>query len=149
MIETFLTYSGPAGIIGLIVFFLKDYRQAKADAALAERTIGSRTDAVSTSASEARFALIQKAWDGERESLNRQLEDLRARLNAKDVDIAAQDRRIQMQETHIAEQAAEIAELRDQLQQIQAQARALQRQVNALIRQRAQDLSEGPGGTRD
>ncbi len=108
------------GLPALILFYLRDRRTTRAQATVAEGTTQAQIDLSSITAREAHVGLIQKAFDVERGSLQRQIDDLEERLQAA---LAERDR-----------QRAELRELRGEVDRLRELVGSLTDRLQAAAR---------------
>lgn len=119
-----LAAGNSVGVVSLVVWFFRDRRKDQVSARVAEKTERFQVDLTSVSAAEAHLALVNKAFDSERASLLRRIQELERLLGA------SEDRVVELQR--------KVAVLQDRVDELQGTVRALQRELSDVAR----DLDE-------
>lgn len=129
------------GIVTFIANYLRDRRKERATARtaeaagdVAEKTVQHQVDVSSATAYEARLVLLQKTWDAERESLERQVTAAEQRA----VDAETREGR---KHAELLSVLAEMDQLRTDFAALQAQLHTATRRVTELL---AQDDESNP-----
>lgn len=133
-----------AVIAALILWWVRDRRKDRAAAAVAEGTIAADVAVADIGAADARLLYAVKAFDAERASLQRQIDDCGRELDRKDALIARKDAELEHRDRVIAG-------LRDQVEELQSRLDDALRQLNS-VRQQLVELAEHDtrgGGTAD
>lgn len=113
---------------GLVLFVVRDWRMNRAASDVAEKTVEANVAVADIGAADVRLLYAIKAFDAERISLQRQIDDCGRQLERKDQDLAAKD-------AELSYQAGVIARLRDQMEELQTRLDSAQVQLNSVRRQ--------------
>lgn len=119
VLDVVLRVAGAVGVPGIVIYFLRERRKAKADAVVAERTVGSQVSKADSGALEAHVLAVESAFRAERESKDRVIAGLRA-------EMAEVERRCN---ERLAEKDGIIADLRTQVGTLTETVERLRRQV--------------------
>lgn len=102
--------------------YFRDRRKSKAEGTVAAATVEIQVEGARVQNLEQRFAFAQRAWDDERESLHRQLDQLRAELAEERRERAAEelrhDEKVGLLEARVQGMARELAEVTDELAEL-------------------------------
>ncbi|RDZ49322.1 hypothetical protein C5C07_20350 [Haloferax sp. Atlit-4N] len=113
--KTLLTAAIAGGGIGAIVAWAKERRfnQAKGDVAV--QTVELQVDHTRMQNLEVRFALAERAWDEERESLVRRVTAAEARESALEAELAKKEAKITLLEERVTRVQQELLEVTREL----------------------------------
>lgn len=103
------------GAIGLGTWYVKDRRKSRAETAVAERTVRAQVATQDVGALQATVAYVQEAFRVERESKDRQINDLTHEVHELTGEVETLRRRAQDDAERIAALRGEIQELREQV----------------------------------
>lgn len=108
------------GLLGLfgggsIWGYLKDRKKSAAEGTVAVQTIELQVDATRMQNLESRFALAERAWDEERESLTRRVGAAEARETALEQALVERDEKIRTLETRVSRVQDELIEVTREL----------------------------------
>lgn len=104
-----------AGGIGAVLAYLKDRRLNNAKGDVAVQTIELQVDHTRMQNLEVRFALAERAWDEERQSLTRRVAAAEAREMALEKALAERDAKIHDLESRVSRVQAELVEVTREL----------------------------------
>lgn len=118
--------AGAVGLPAIIGYFLVDRRRTRAAAKVAERTIDADVAKADTTALEAQFLALDKAFGLERQSYERQVRALAAQMEEVRVDAARRMEEVRaMAAQQVAELRANLAEVRTKCDHMRARLDAL------------------------
>lgn len=103
------------GGIGAVVVYFKERRLNKAKGDVAVQTVELQVDHTRMQNLEVRFALAERAWDEERESLTRRVTAAEARELALEKALAERDAKIHDLESRVSRVQAELVEVTREL----------------------------------
>lgn len=106
------------GIPGGIVWYVRDRRKSRAEAAVAERTVGAQVDQADTGAADARLAYVQRQMDLERDFHAHQVADRDAEIHRQRAELAHRDQVIAELREEVADLQRRLAELTVQLSSV-------------------------------
>lgn len=101
--------------LGLGSWYVKDRRKSRAETAVAERTVQAQVATHDVGALQATVAYVQEAFRVERESKDRQINDLSHEVQELTHEVETLRRRTQDDAERIAALRGEIQELREQV----------------------------------
>ncbi len=104
-----------AGGLGAVLAYFKDRRKSKADGDVAVQTVELQVDHSRMQNLEQRFALAERAWDEERESLSRRVAAAEAREAALEQALAERDAKIRELEARVGRVQNELIEVTREL----------------------------------
>lgn len=104
-----------AGGLGALLAYFKDRRKSKADGDVAVQTVELQVDHSRMQNLEQRFALAERAWDEERESLSRRVAAAEAREAALEQALAERDAKIRELEARVGRVQNELIEVTREL----------------------------------
>lgn len=96
------------GGVAAVLAYLKERQKAHADGAVAMQTIELQVDHTRMQNLEQRFALAERAWDEERESLTRRVGAAEAREAALETALMERDAKIRQLESRVARVQSEL-----------------------------------------
>jgi predicted nucleic acid-binding Zn-ribbon protein len=96
------------GGLAAVLAYVKERRKAHADGAVAMQTIELQVDHTRMQNLEQRFALAERAWDEERESLTRRVTAAEAREGALEKALLERDTKIRELEARVARVQSEL-----------------------------------------
>jgi ribosomal protein S8E len=106
------------GVPGAVIWFIRDRRKSRASDEVAERTVGADVRVKDVGAYEAHIAYVERAFEVERESKDRQIADQQRQIN--ELKVGRRD-----DAEKIAALRAEVQELKDQVQMLTTLTRRL------------------------
>lgn len=112
-------------VIALVLYAVKDWRKVRLENELAEGQQEPKVKKAGIEALESQILAMSKAWEEERASMNRRIEELLARL--AECDQIVEDKKAQL-----AAAEATIAEMRRQASEMQAKLATFQEQLERL-----------------
>lgn len=127
------TIAQALGLPALFLYYLKDRRKNRAETVLAESTVKDKIDLSSVTSVDAHVGLIQKAFEAERSSMSRHIDDLEERLAASEARLAASEAREQQKTAELATMRAELERLRAQVDTLSDELQAASLRIQALI----------------
>lgn len=109
--ETLKSLSGPFGLGGLVLYFIRDWRKNRVDTELAERTLPSSVRVRDAEGDQATLVTIERAFAMERESRELVIGGLR-------VELADRDRTIEALRGQVAALSAKLVEVTEEVQRL-------------------------------
>lgn len=103
------------GVIGSVLAYLRDRRLSTAKGDVAVQTVELQVDFTRMQNLESRFALAERAWDEERESLTRRVTAAEAREAALEKALAERDAKIRELEARVSRVQTELVEVTREL----------------------------------
>lgn len=103
------------GGIGAVLAYFKERRFLKAKGDVAVQTVELQVDFTRMQNLESRFALAERAWDEERESLTRRVAAAEARESALEKALAERDAKIRELEARVSRVQSELIEVTREL----------------------------------
>ena len=110
-----LSLFGALGVPGLAIYYVRDKRQSRAAAEVAERTTNAKVDLENTTALDARMVSMARTYLDEQETLRRHMSDLRAELAEARAEITHLERESAAQKEQIVALRAEVSKLRGEV----------------------------------
>lgn len=121
VVQAGLTALVGGGGLAAVLLYLKERRKAAAEGEVAVQTIELQVDHTRMQNLEVRFALAERAWDEERESLTRRVDAAEAReqaleaeLEKKQIKISALEERVAKVQNELVEVTRELGDLRSE-----------------------------------
>lgn len=126
------------GFPGLILFYVRDRRKTKVEAVVLEGTAKHQIDMSSISAVEAHVAFVERAFEAERESMRRQIVELRG-------DLERAEALTERQRAELERVRAELERLRGQVEFLNGElATAMKRLDAAMDKESPTTNKKGP-----
>lgn len=120
------------GLPTLLLYAIKERRQNKAVAEVAERTVNSEVIVKDTAADDARLLHALAAFDAERISLQRQRDDAYAEIDRQRSEITYRDRLLEHRDELIAELRQRAEDLLERLTEATREVHAVRVQLSEL-----------------
>lgn len=114
------------GFPGLILFYVRDRRKTRAEAKVLEGTTQSQIDLSSISAVEAHVAFVERAFEAERASNQRQIADLKEEL--REAEAVATRQRIELEKVR-----SELERLRGQVEFLNGELAAAMKRLDEAM----------------
>jgi predicted nucleic acid-binding Zn-ribbon protein len=115
VVQSVLTVLVGGGGIGALLMYLKERKKYAADGEVAVQTIELQVDHTRMQNLEVRFALAERAWDEERESLTRRVSAAEAREQALEAELEKKDAKIRTLEERVGRVQSELHEVTREL----------------------------------
>lgn len=119
--------SGPLGLGGLLLYFVRDWRKTRLDTELAQKTLPSSVRVKDAEGDQATLVTIERAFAMERESreltistLREELDQVRTEGRSKDSTIDAQGRTIVGLRGQVGDLSAKLATLTGEVERLRA-----------------------------
>ena len=131
IIDWLLKLSGPLGLGGLVLYFVKDFRKNRVDTELAEKTLPSSIRVKDAEGDQATLVTIERAFTIERESRERTIAALREEVDELREETHEKDEIIRVQGETIVALRSEVATLTERLAQITAEFGSIRDRLNS------------------
>lgn len=135
IIDALIGFAAPVG--GVAGWYLRDRRKSRAEAEVAERTVGFDVELKDAAARDRRLSYVEHTFGLERESLNRQIVDLRAENTTLRTELTSREElveRLRAQASHMEQQLSILTQ----------QTHHLQEQLETLTRPNPDPLGQEP-----
>lgn len=139
LVPVITAIAGGLGLPGLLLFAIKEWRKNRAAAEVAERTVGADVAIKDTAADDARLLHAIAAFDAERASLHRQLEDRDREINRQRDEITYRDRLLEHRDELIAQLRERVEDLLSRLGEATRELHGVQLQLTQLADETAHE----------
>lgn len=118
VVRDVLAVTAALGLPGVLIWFVRDRRKTRAEADVAQGTADSEIAIKGVAALEAHLVLVERAFESERASKDRQLADQQAQISQLRADLDHKDAVIAELKSEIEELQQRLTSVRDRLTEL-------------------------------